>query len=511
MSTNPAAALPAPHELPPRTREQDMPPRERRDMRKAVAGSAMGNALEWFDYGVYGYLTLYIGYHFFEPFAADEGSQRLFALLGFAISFLMRPIGGIVLGPLGDRIGRKRVLVLTIVLISIATALIGVLPTAQQVGILAPILLFVLRIVQGFSAGGEYAGAAVFMSEHAPDNRRGFYGSFLEFGTLAGFSAAAILCTVLTFVVGEQGMIDFWWRVPFLVCLPLGAVALWMRRSLSESDTFTEVEEAGETVTPLAALGALIRSYPGQLLKLTGFVIMLNVAFYLVLTYMPTYLSDSLGQDEVSAGLMLVGIQVLMMLVIAPIGALTDRIGRRPVLIGAAIGFTLLSIPAVLLMGQGSPVLEMIGIAILGLLLVSLISNISATLPALFPTNVRYSGFALGYNIATAIFGGTAGFVVQWLIGETGITIMPGIYLAAAGAIGLIAVLFFNETAGRSLRGTLVPGTDDEVRLAAGEELIGKITRTGAIPVVGGASPDATGSGPLPSAGPDVPGARTGD
>ena len=496
MTAAPASGTPGHASLPPRTREEDMSPDARKGARKAVAGSAMGNALEWFDYGVYGYLTLYIGYHFFEPFAGDEASQRLFALLGFAISFLMRPIGGLVLGPLGDRIGRKKVLVLTIVLISVATALIGVLPTAQDVGIWAPILLFVLRIVQGFSAGGEYAGAAVFMSEHAPDNRRGFYGSFLEFGTLAGFSAAAILCTGLTFLVGEQGMTDFWWRIPFLVCLPLGLLALWMRRSLEEPETFTEVEQSGETVTPLRALGDLMRTYPGQLLKLTGFVILLNVAFYLVLTYLPTYLSDSLGQDEVTAGLMLVGIQLAMMVVIAPIGALTDRIGRRPVLIAAAIGFTVLSVPAVMLMGLGNAVLEILGIGILGLLLVALISNISATLPALFPTTVRYSGFALGYNLATAIFGGTAGFVVQWLIQQTGVTIMPGIYLAVAGLIGLAAVLFFNETAGRSLRGTHVPGTDDEARLAAGESLIGKVTRTGAIPVPSSTTGDGgAGSG----------------
>ncbi|CAG7845669.1 Proline/betaine transporter [Pseudoclavibacter triregionum] len=473
------------YELAPRTREIDLSAVEKRQMRKAVGGAAMGNALEWFDYGVYGYLTTYIGALFFEPFAGPDGDPILFALAGFAISFLVRPIGGMILGPLGDRIGRKKVLVATIVLISCATAAIGLLPTAETIGIWAPILLFLLRIVQGFSAGGEYAGAAVFMSEHAPDNRRGFYGSFLEFGTLAGFSAAAILCTALTAIVGEQGMLDGWWRLPFLICLPLGALALWMRSSLSESEAFTEVAEHGETERPAKALATLVKDYPAQLLQLTGFVILLNVAFYLVLTYMPTYLSKTLGHGEVESGLLLVGIQLVMMAIIAPIGGLTDRIGRRPVLISASIGFIVLSIPAVMLMGSSNIVLEGIGIGILGLLLVCLISNISATLPALFPTHVRYSGFALGYNIATAIFGGTAGLVVQWLIGLTGIEIMPGIYLAVAGVIGLIAVLFFRETAGRSLRGTLIPGEDDELRLAAGEELVGKVNPpTGAIPVV---------------------------
>ncbi|MFJ4170755.1 MFS transporter [Paenarthrobacter sp. NPDC089714] len=484
MNTTPDPNKAALAELPARTRESELSPEQRRSARKAVAGSALGNALEWFDYGVYGYLTLYIGFHFFEPFSEDPTSQRLFALAGFAISFLLRPLGGIVLGSLGDKIGRKKVLLITILIISISTATIGVLPTAQDIGLLAPFLLFGLRIIQGFSAGGEYAGAAVFMSEHAPDNRRGFYGSFLEFGTLAGYCAAAILCTSLTLVVGEQGMIDFWWRVPFLICLPLGVLGLWMRRSLSEPEVFTEIKKAGKTETPVKALADLIRHYPAQVLKLTGFVIMLNVAFYLVLTYMPTYLSGSLGQDEAGAGLMLVGIQVLMMVVIVPLGALSDRIGRRPVLIGAAVGFTVLSIPAIMLMGVGNALLEGLGIGILGLLLVTLCSNISATLPALFPTNVRYTGFGFGYNVATAIFGATAGLAVQWLIQQTGITIMPGIYLAVAGLIGLVAVLTFNETAGRSLRGTQIPGSDDEARIAAGEELIGRINRTGPIPVL---------------------------
>lgn len=473
----PAQADSIPESLPYRTNEADMSPHEQRRVRRVVAGSAAGNALEWFDYGVYGYLTIYIGYHFFAPFSDDPGTQRLFALFGFAVSFLLRPIGGMVLGPLGDRIGRKKVLVATIAIISISTTLIGLLPTAQEIGVAAPILLFALRSVQGFSAGGEYAGAAVFMSEHAPDNRRGFYGSFLEFGTLAGFSAAAIFCTTLTVVVGEDAMQQFWWRVPFLICLPLGILAIWMRRSLTESETFTQLDQAGETETPLRAFLDLTRNYPGQLAKLTGFVMMLNVAFYLVLTYMPTYLSGSLGQSGTAAGMMLVAIQILMMLVIVPFGRLTDRIGRRPVLLSAAIGFAVLSVPAVMLMDRGSIALELVGIAVLGLLLVALLSNISATLPALFPTRVRYSGFALGYNVATAAFGGTAGLVVQWLIQQTGITIMPGLYLAAAGAIGFVAVLFFGETAGRSLRGANIPGADDEARIAAGETLIGRINR----------------------------------
>lgn len=463
------------HELPTITRDIDLTPLQRRDTRKSVAGSAIGNAIEWFDYGVYGYLVVFISSLFFD-FGNDDGSAmpRILALGTFAISFLVRPLGGIILGPLGDRIGRRKVLVFTIIMISVSTAAIGLLPTFDDIGIAAPLLLVFLRMLQGFSAGGEYAGAAIFMSEHAPDNRRGFYGSFLEFGTLAGFSAAAVLCTSLTLIVGEDGMMAGWWRVPFLLTLPLGLLALWMRRHLSEPETFTaDTKELGERPSAFGAVRELIVGYPKQVLKLIGFVVLINVAFYLVLTYMPSYLSSTLGHGAAESNYALVVIQLIMMAVIVPFGALSDRVGRKPLLIIASVGFMLLSVPAVMLIQVGTLWSQLAGIGILGLFLVMIISNISATLPALFPTAVRYSGFAIGYNVSTALFGGTAGVANEYLIDLTGNPLVPGFYLAAAGLIGLISVLTFRETAGRSLRGNIIPGTDDGRRLAAGETLIG--------------------------------------
>ena len=462
-------------QLPPITRDIDLTPLQRRDTRKSVAGSAIGNAIEWFDYGVYGYLVVFISTLFFD-FGGDQGDAmpRILAFATFAISFLVRPLGGIILGPLGDRIGRRKVLVFTIIMISLATAAIGVLPTYQDIGVAAPLLLVFLRMLQGFSAGGEYAGAAIFMSEHAPDNRRGFYGSFLEFGTLAGFSAAAVLCTSLTLIVGEDGMMAGWWRLPFLLTLPLGLLALWMRRHLSEPETFTaDTKDLGDRKSALTAVKDLLIGYPKQVLKLVGFVILINVAFYLVLTYMPSYLSSTLGHGAAESNYALVVIQLIMMAVIVPFGALSDRVGRKPLLIIASLGFMLLSVPAVMLIQVGTVWSQLAGIGILGLFLVMIISNISATLPALFPTAVRYSGFAIGYNVSTALFGGTAGVANEYLIDVTGNPLVPGFYLAAAGLIGLLSVLTFRETAGRSLRGNIIPGTDDQLRLAAGEQLIG--------------------------------------
>lgn len=459
---------------PPLVCEHDLTPAQRRTARRCVAASAMGNALEWFDYGIYGYLVTYISALFFTFNDHGGALPRVMAFGTFAISFLMRPIGGLVLGPLGDRLGRQRVLVFTILMISVSTAAIGILPTYGSVGFLAPVLLVLLRMLQGFSAGGEYAGAAVFMSEHAPDNRRGLYGSFLEFGTLTGFSAAAVLCTVLTLAVGEDGMMAGWWRLPFLLTIVLGVFGLWMRSRLQESDTFTsDSAKTDVNDSAIRALFVLVRDYPGQILKLTGFVVLLNVAFYIVLTYMPSYLTDTLGYGVARSNFSLVGIQVVMMAVIAPFGALSDRIGRKPLLITASIGFIVLSVPAMMLLQHDSLAAQLGGIGILGLFLVILISSISATLPALFPTAARYSGFAIGYNISTALFGGTAAAANTWLVDKSGNDLVPGYYLAVAGVIGLVAVLTFKETAGRSLRGNVVPGSDDDVRAASGEKLIG--------------------------------------
>ena len=469
-----SAARRSSRELPPITREIDLTPVQRKDVKRSVMGAMAGNAIEWFDYGIYGYLTAYLTS---QIFGNTEGAT-LWVLFGFAISFIVRPLGGAILGPLGDRIGRQKILVFTILLISVSTFCIGLIPTFDSIGWFAPVLLFTCRIVQGFSAGGEYAGAAVYMAESAPDNRRGFWGSFLEFGTLLGFSAAAILVTVMELTLGHDFMAEWGWRIPFWLTLPLGLFALWMRTKLTESDTFEESKQSGEAKSSAwQVLKDLIAKQPKQLLKIMGLVVLINSAFYLVLTYMPTYLGNSLDMDPVTSGFMLVGVQLVMMAVIVPIGALSDRIGRRPILITACIGFLVGSIPAIYLLDTGIVALQILGLAIFGIFLVMLLANISATLPALFPTSVRYAGFALGYNIATSVLGGTAGFFNELLIEVTGFIAIPGFYLTVMAAIGLVAVLTFNETAGRSLRGDIVPGDDDEDRIAVGQELVGKINK----------------------------------
>lgn len=433
----------------------------KRELRRSIAGSALGNAVEWYDYGVYGYLTIFMAVNFFGSQDGDGGLGVTLTLGTLALSFLARPLGGLVLGPLGDKIGRQRLMVYTVAMMSLATGLIGLLPTLDSVGILAPALLVLCRLLQGFSAGGEYGGAAIYMAESAPDRRRGFFGSFLEFGTISGFVLAAICCTTLITIVGEDGMLGGWWRLPFLLSIPLGLTALWIRTRLVEAPVFSEASSHGEREK--SPLKVAIRHNWRQILVLAGFVVLLNVAFYLVLGYMPTYLSSQLGHSTAQGNWMLVAMMILMLVFIPMTGALSDRIGRKPLLLLSALGYTFLSVPAVILLGVDSLAAQFLGLAVLGLLLVILIASVSSTLPALFPTAVRFTGFAVGYNFSTAFFAGPSQTVTNQLIESTGNRLIPGWYMAIAGVIGFVSILFMRETAQASLRGESLPGAPESL------------------------------------------------
>ena len=424
-------------------------------LRRAVAASAVGNATEWFDYGIYAYGVTYISAALF-PGAAQEAT--LFALATFAISFLVRPLGGFFWGPLGDRLGRKSVLALTILLMAGATFLVGLIPTYASIGGWAPAALVVLRMVQGFSTGGEYGGAATFMAEYSPDDRRGFFGSFLEFGTLAGFSLGALLMLGFTLVLGDDQMHAWGWRLPFLVAAPLGLVGLYLRSKIEDTPVFREVEAAeAQAGAARPGLSKLLRDYWRPLLVMSGLVVALNVVNYTLLSYMPTYLERRLGLTTQEA-LIVPIVGMLFMMLLAPFaGGLSDRIGRKPLWWFSLVGLFVLVIPLYHLMST-SLAGAVGGFALLGLLYVPQLATISATFPAMFPTQVRFAGFAIAYNVSTSLFGGTAPALNSWLISLTGDPLIPAYYMMAACAVGMVAVSFMIETAGASLRGTETPG-----------------------------------------------------
>lgn len=431
-------------------------------LRRAISASAIGNMTEWFDYGVYAYTAVYIGDAFFP--SENETASTLGSLLVFAVSFLIRPLGGMVWGPLGDRLGRRKVLATTILLMAAATFCVGILPGYVTIGILAPIGLIVLRMIQGFSTGGEYGGAATFMAEYAPDRKRGRFGSFLEFGTLAGFTLGATLVLITELVVGTENMADWGWRLPFLVAAPMGLVGLYLRSRLEDTPVFREADAAGKIDHEAKSHLRDLLKYWKPVVLLMGLVVTLNIANYTLLAYMPTYLEGEIGLSSRASLILIIIGQTAMMIVVPFSGALSDRVGRKTMWWISIVGLFVLAIPLFKLMGSGFTQ-AIIAFAILGLLYVPQLSTISAMFPAMFPTKVRYAGFAIAYNVSTSLFGGTAPAVNQALINSTGDQLMPAYYMMAACVVGAVALWFVPETRACSIRGDGIPGIDTKPQM----------------------------------------------
>ncbi|RII18374.1 Proline/betaine transporter [Streptomyces sp. YIM 130001] len=445
----------------PRLRQSDITVTEEAQVKRAVKATALGNAMEWFDFGVYAYLAVTIGQVFFP--SGNDTAQTLSALATFAAAFLVRPLGGMFFGPLGDRVGRKKILALTMIMMAAATLAIGLIPGYGTIGIWAPILLIVCRMVQGFSTGGEYGGAATFIAEYAPDRRRGFWGSFLEFGTLIGYTVAALLVTVLTMTLGDDAMLSWGWRVPFLVAGPLGLVGLYLRLKLDESPAFQKMAE-DEAAMAGREQASFKQNFVGQwpaMLLCIALVAAFNITDYMLLSYMPTYLTE-LGFGETGGLMSIVVVMLVLMALVNSVGRISDRIGRKPVLIAGSVGFIVLAVPSFLLIQQGGTLPVFAGLMVLGLALVCYLGTMSASLPALFPTRVRYGSLSIGFNLSVSLFGGTTPLVVAALISATGNDLMPAFYTMLAGLVGLVAALAMKETACRPLDGSPPSVASDE-------------------------------------------------
>ncbi|WP_367038693.1 glycine betaine/L-proline transporter ProP [Streptomyces sp. Je 1-332] len=460
---------------------EDVMVSDRPKVRRAVTAAALGNTMEWFDFGVYAYLAGTIGKVFFP--SSSPGAQVVATFATFAAAFLVRPLGGLVFGPLGDRIGRQKVLAATMIMMAASTFAVGLLPSYASIGFAAPLLLLVCRLVQGFSTGGEYAGATTYIAEYAPDQRRGFLGSWLDFGTFVGYSLGSGLVTVLTLTLGTDGLESWGWRIPFFIAGPLGLIGLYMRLKLEETPAFQQeaasaaaeretVSERGEDDPVEQArqsgkgrLKEIFTRHWQAVLICMGLVLLYNVTNYMVTSYLPTFMTVTLGESDTTAQLLVLGTMLLVALAITTVGRSSDRWGRRPMFMGGSIALIALAIPAFLLIREGGILLPAFGCAILGLLLVCFAGTAAATLPALFPTRLRYGALSIAYNISVSLFGGTTPLLASFLVEKTGNTLVPAFYLMVAGAIGLVSTFFLHETAGRPLRGSgPMVETHDEAR-----------------------------------------------
>jgi len=412
-----------------------------------VAASFIGNFVEWFDYAAYGYLAVTIAAVFFP--SEDKQLALLMTFGVFAISFLVRPIGGFVWGHLGDKIGRKEALSWSILLMSGATFCIALLPSYAAIGVGAPLLLLALRLVQGFSASGEYAGAAAFLVEYAPANRRGLYAAVVPASTATGLLLGSLMAALLTGLL-EPGQMESWgWRIPFLLAAPMGLIGRYIRTKLEDSPVFRETQqEATPEATPV---GSLFREHWRALLQAAGAVLLNAVGFYVILSYMPTYLSEELGLDATRSYLATTIALVTYIGFIFVTGILSDKFGRKRILMSASVLFVLLTVPAFMLLDTGNFLFIVLVQILLGAMLTLNDGTLPSYLAEMFPTRVRYSGFAVSFNLSNALFGGTAPFVATLIIASSGNVLAPGWYLMGAAVVSLIAVACSVETSRKPL------------------------------------------------------------
>ncbi|MDJ0354658.1 MFS transporter [Paenarthrobacter sp. PH39-S1] len=417
-------------------------------LRKVTIAAAAGTVVEWFDFAIYGFLAPIIAKVFFPSGDHIVGLLQTFAV--FAVAFALRPVGGAFFGMLGDRIGRKHVLALTVLLMSGATMVIGLLPSYATIGIWSAVLLTLARSLQGLSAGGEYAGAVTYVIEHAPANQRSRFSSWMPAATFGSFAVAALLCYLLTANLSTNAMNGWGWRIPFLVAAPMGLVAFYIRRRLQESPMFQEI--ANDTDAIHASLGQTLRQQWRPMLILGGYISLTALSFYTFSTYMTTFLREvvKLPADQV---LMTNVAALAFAAVLSPVlGRVCDRVGRKTMMTVSSVLLGGLAIPAYLLASQGG-----VGNALLGQILLAVgavTANVvtAVLLSEVFPTAVRYTASAITYNVSYAVFGGTAPFVATFLIATTGNRLAPAVYLTIIAAGALIATFLIPETSKRTLQ-----------------------------------------------------------
>ncbi|WP_436948349.1 MFS transporter [Staphylococcus xylosus] len=419
--------------------------------KKGVVATSIGNAIEWFDFGLYAQLAVILSANFFGNLPQEMQIVSTFAV--FAFAFIVRPIGGIFFSHLGDKYGRKIVLSTTILLMAASTLMLGLLPTQEQIGIWAPILLLVVRMIQSFSTGGEYAGAMTYIAETAPDKTRGKLGSGLEIGTLSGSIMAAILAGLMYSLLSDQQMADWGWRIPFILAAPLGIVGIILRSSLDESPAYESTLEEKEELE-YSYLDIFKYYWRDVVVCFTG-VAFLNVANYMVLSYMPSFLNSTINLGGTMGSILSIVTMLIMIPAVFFFGWYSDKVGNKRTIIFGLAGFSLFSILAFWLMS-----IPMIPFVLLGLFIIALFMStfegvMPSVLPSMFHTKVRLRTLSLVYNIGAAVFGGLTPLILSTLVETTGQRIAPSYYLMFINVIGLIIfITMFKSTSNKSLRGS---------------------------------------------------------
>jgi MHS family proline/betaine transporter-like MFS transporter len=419
---------------------------EAKRRRRAITATILGNGFEWFDFMVYGFFAITIGQLFFPT--GNELTSLLLSVATFGVGFVVRPVGGILIGMYSDRVGRKAALSLTILLMAGGTALIGIAPTYEQIGIGAPILIIIARLMQGFSAGGEMGSATAFLTEHAPANQKGYYASWIQSSIGFAVVLGAVAGTVLTLWLTPEEVKAWGWRIPFLLGILIGPIGFYIRSNVDETPAFLATTE--KVKKPFTEV---LSNFPRETFTTFSMVILWTVCIYVLLFYMPTYAVKTLKMPQ-SMSFIAGVVGGLIITVLSPfVGALSDRMGRKKILALSSGGILLLAYPMFSLVVSAPTQTNLIIFqSVFGILIAGYTGPILAAFSEIFPTRVLSTGLSVAYNIAVMTFGGFASLILTWLIATTGSAMAPALYVIAAAAVSFAGVtLGFRDRAKPSL------------------------------------------------------------
>ncbi|MDM5221307.1 MFS transporter [Peribacillus sp. NJ11] len=422
---------------------------EKKQMRRILIASLVGSSIEWFDYFLYGTVAALV---FNQLFFVNEDPAigLLLSYASFALAFFIRPFGGVIFSHIGDRIGRKKTLVLTLSLMGVATFGMGLLPTYQAVGIWAPILLITLRLVQGLGIGGEWGGALLLAVEYAPAEKRGLFGAIPQMGVTIGMLLGTIALSIMT-LLPESAFMTWGWRLPFIFSALLVFFGLWIRKGIDETPSFKKVKESGEV--PKLPIVETLKNYWREVIIAVGAKVVETAPFYIFSTFVVSYATSNLGFSR-TATLTAVMIATIITTILIPfMGMLSDKIGRKKLFIGGTIGMALFAFPYFWLLQQKSVLLLIIATVIgLGVIWAPITAVLGTMFSEIFDARIRYTGITLGYQIGAALAGGTAPLVATALLNRFNNSYVPvAIYIIFASVLSLAAIWAVKDRSNQKL------------------------------------------------------------
>ena len=422
---------------------------DKKKMNRVLVASLVGSSIEWFDYFLYGTVAALVFNQIFFV-TEDPAIGTILAYASFALAFFIRPFGGIIFSHIGDRIGRKKTLVLTLSIMGIATFGMGLLPTYQAIGIWAPILLITLRLIQGLGIGGEWGGALLLAVEYAPAEKRGLYGSIPQMGITIGMLLGTIALSIMT-LLPEGSFMTWGWRVPFILSALLVVFGLWVRKGIDETPSFKNVQEKGEI--PKIPLVTTLKTHWREVLIAIGAKVVETAPFYIFSTFVVSYATTNLGFSRTET-LTAVMIGTIVTTILIPImGALSDRVGRKPLYVFGTIAMALYAFPYFWLVNQGSVVLLVIATVLgLGVIWAPITAVLGTMFSEIFSAEVRYTGISLGYQIGAAIAGGTAPLIAASLLLTFNNSYIPvALYIIFTAVVSLLAIWSVKDRRGQEL------------------------------------------------------------